>query len=342
MIYLFDRLYLDSDHYIRNDKKKMTAILGPAADLAKDDPILQSDFGEIQLDSSVLNEDLASYLEGLVVAAEGKRVTIFTTNEMIIKILAFYCSSIFNTVDRDFIKSLILFDKVWIDQSAGVMGHRDFSLRHKGTVVLDITNIDSIIDEAIAITPKITNYSSLRMEYLYASYLTNTLPSHLKEYLESTVKTVFYDANWLGPLVRTFSPMALTIAHKEGIDLDTFETSDLKSNRPEYYKIFDTAVVGDSTCFDRVELSDWTSFLSKAAADFGWDIKPNVNEFFTKFYENKHEFIMDNCLNPNNVFKWYCLVDCGKTMKINPHLWYFIAREQNNNSLLDKFLLKSQ
>lgn len=342
MIYLFDRLYLELDHYIRNDKKKMTALLGPSADLARNDPILQSDFGSIQLDSAVLDEDLASYLEGLVVTADGKRVTIFTTNEMMIKILAFYCSSIFNTVDKDFIKSLIIFDKMWIDQSAGVMGHRDSSLRHKGTATLDITNIDSIIEEAISITPKITNYSSLRMEYLYASYLNNTLPLHLTDYLENIVKVVFYDANWLGPLVKTFSPMALTIAHKEGIDLDNFEISDLKSNRPEYYKIYDTAIVGDSTCFDRVELSDWEAFLAKASADFGWDVKPNVHEFFTKFYANKHDFIMDNCLNPDKVFDWYCLVDLGKTIKINPHLWYYIAREKNNNLLLNKFLLKVQ
>ena len=342
MIYLFDRLYLESDYYIRNDDTRMTALLGPSADQARNDPILRSDFGDIQLDSTVSNDKLAEYLEQLVATANGQRVTVYTTDEMIIKILAFFCSSIFNNVDKAFIKELILLDKMWIDQSAGYMGHRDFALRHKGNLSLNIDNIDAIIDEAVEITPKITNYSSLRIEYLYASYLNNTLRPSLKDYLENTVKLVFYDANWLGPLVRTFSPLFLTIAAKEGIDLDTFEVSDLKSNRPEYYKIFDNGVLGDSTCFDRVDLDDWLSFLSKASSDFGWDVKPNVYEFFTSFYADKHGFIMDSCLNPNNVFKWYCLVDCGKTIKINPHLWYYIAREHTNSDFLNKFLLKPE
>jgi hypothetical protein len=341
MIYLFDRLYLESDQYIRNDQKKLTALLGPVVDQINNDPLMASDFGPIQLDREVENENLAEYLQNLVVTADGRRATIFTTDDMIIKVLSFWCSCIFKNPSKEFVKELILLDKMWIDQAAGISGHRDLSLRHKGTPILDITNIDALIEEGMSITPKITQFNSLRIEYLYPSYITNTLPSNLKTYLEDTVKAVFYDSNWLGQLVKTFSPLILTVAANDGVNLDTFTIEDLKANRPEYYTIYDTAIIGDETCFDRVTLNDWLSFFNRASQDFGWNVKPNIIQFFTEFYNNKIEFIKQTCLTPANAYNWYCLVDLGKTIKINPHLWYYIAREHENTNFLNNFELKS-
>lgn len=340
MIYLFDRLYLESDHYVRNDQKKMTALLGPIVNDAEQCKILSSDFGPIRKDLSVSNENLAAYLEGLVQEANGKRVTVFTTDDMIIKILAFYCSSIFNNPTKEFIKELIMFDKHWIDQSIGVAGHRDLALRHKGYDTLDITNIDALIDEAMAITPKLTNFSDLRLEYVYGAYLNGTLSPAARETFEQKIKTIFYDSNWLGQLVKTFSPLLLTVAAKEGIDLDTFDTNTLKNFRPEYTKIYDTAVIGDETCFDRVTLQDWLNFLNRASQDFGWNVKPSLLDFFNNFYADKMAFIREKCLDPAKFNDYFCIVDLGKSIKINPTLLYYIVREHANPSFINNFNLR--
>jgi hypothetical protein len=129
------------------------------------------------------------------------------------------------------------------------------------------------------------------------------------------------------------------VAAKEGIDLNTFTIEDLKAIRPEYFKIYDTAIIGDSTCFDRVELNDWLAFFASAEADFGWMVDPKIIEFFTLFYENKTEFILDNCLNPDNAFKWHCLFDQSKSIKINPQLWFHIAGEHANSEFIEKFAM---
>jgi hypothetical protein len=340
MIYLFDRLYLDSDHYVRNDQKKVTVLLGPIVNDAEQCPILSSDFGPIKKDLSVENENLAAYLQGLVSEADSKRVTIFTTDDMIIKILAFYCASIFNNPTKEFIKQLIMFDKFWIDQSIGVAGHRDIALRHKGYDTLDITNIDSLIDEAMAITTKLTKFDDLRLEYMYGAYLNGTLSPAAKSAFEQKIKVIFYDSNWLGQLVKTFSPMLLTVAAKEGMDLDTFNVETLKAFRPEYTKIYDTAIIGNETCFDEVTLEDWLAYLNKASQDCGWNLKPSLVQFFTQFYADKEGFIREKCLTPAHFNDYFCIADLGKTIKINTTLLYYIVREHSNREFIDNFNLR--
>lgn len=340
MIYLFDRLYLASDHYIRNDQKKMTALLGPVVNDAESCSSLKYDFGPIRKDLTVANEDLAAYLEGLVTESGDMRVTVFTTDEMIIKILAFFCSSIFENPSPAFVKEMIMFDKVWLDQSAGIAGHRDAALRHKGYDVLDITNIDALIAEGMAITPKITKFNEVRLEYTFAAYLNGTLSDTAKDAFEQKIKAIFYDSNWLGDLVKTFSPLMLAVAAKEGVDLDTFTTASLKEIRPEYFKIYDTSVSGDETCFDRVTLEDWMNFLNRASEDFGWKLQPSLVAFFTNFYADKMGFIRQQCLDPEYVSEYFCLANLGKTIKINLQLWYYIAREHNNQEFMNNFSLK--
>lgn len=340
MIYLFDRLYLTSDHYVRNDHKKMTALLGPIVDATEKCSTLSVDFGPIRRDRYLANKDMAAYLEGLVEESGELRATIFTNDDMMLKIMAFYISSVFENPTHEFIKQMIMFDKAWLDLGAGIAGHRDVALRHKGYDTLDITNIDGCIREGMSITPKLTKFNDVRIEYTYAAYLNNTLSPAAKEAFEQKVKTIFYDSNWLGQLVKTFSPMMLTVAAKEGINLDTFDTETLKAFRPEYYKIYDTSLLGDETAFDRVTLEDWLAFLNRASEDFGWRVKPSLIAFFTNFYADKMGFIREKCLNPDNISDYFCLVDLAKTIKINPHLWYYIAREHANPEFMGNFNLK--
>lgn len=339
MIYLFDRLYLESDHYIRNDKKKMTALLGESAKQAKSCGTLQYDFGQMQLDESVDNKDLAKYLTDLIKTADGDRVTVYTDDATIIKILAFYCSSIFVNPTAEFIKSLIMFDKLWIDLGPGVAGHRDSNLRHKGIDKLDITDIDALIAEGMSITPKITGFTDVRIEYTLAAYINNTLPAKQKNDFELKIKEIFYDSAWLGDLIKTFTPEYLTLAHNKGVDLDTFTTSTLKNTFPAYFKIYDTSLRGDPTCFDRVSLTDCVDFIDAAKVDFGWDYPLSHKDFLVDFYKDKMGFIRDKVLSPSSISDYFCALNLGKMVKANPYLWYAIGGSADNKAYLDQFTL---
>lgn len=340
MIYLFDRLYIESDHYIRNDQKKMTVLLGSVINDAEKCLTLSADFGPIRMDSSVDNDKLAEYLEGLVEESGEMRATIFTDDDTMIKIIAFVYSSILENPTAEFIKEMIMMDKVWIDQSAGVHGHRDVALRHKGYDVLDVTNIDSLIAEAMDITPKVTKFSDVRIEFMYASYLNNTLSPAARDAFEQKVKTISYDSLWLGQLVKTFLPLMITTLAKEGMNLDTFTLEEFKSYRPEYFKIWDTSIIGDDTCFDRVTLNDWLAYIERAQQDFGWPVKTEHTDLFKMLYADKMQFIRDYCLDPEKTKVYFCFLDLGKTIKINPQLWWYIAREHDNIEFLNNFNLK--
>lgn len=339
MIYLFDRLYLESDHYIRNDKEVLTALLGAAAVEAKTCQTLEQDFGQIQLNESVDNKDLAKYLKDLVTTANGQRVVVYTDDATLIKILAFYCSSIFKNPTADFVKSLILMDKLWIDLAPGVTGHKDFSLRHKGLDELDITGIDSLIAEGLSITPKITGVKEVRMEYTFAGYINNTLTSQQRSDLEKKMKEIFYDNAWFGDLVKTFGPEYLILAHKKGVDLDTFTIDTLRSTFPAYFKIYDVSQRGDPTCFDRVTKQDCLNFLNQAKTDFGWEYPASLSDFINSFYQDKQGFVNNNVLTAENASDYYCAMNLGKMIKANPYLWYSIAGSKDNKSYLDKFTL---
>lgn len=337
MIYLFDRLYIDSDHYVRNDQKKVTALLGPIVNDAETCSTLSSDFGPIKMDLTVDNDKLAEYLEKLVEDAKGMRVTIFTDDDTMIKIIAFVYASVLANPTHSFIKEMILMDKVWHDQSAGVHGHRDVALRHKGYDQLDVTNIDALITEAMSITPKVTKFTDLRIEFMYAAYLNGTLGQTNRDAFEQKVKEISYDSLWLGQLVKTFLPLMLPVLAKEGMNLDTFTFEQFKSYRPEYFKIWDTSIIGDDTCFDRVTLDDWLAYLDKAKKDFGWPVKPEHVEFFRLLYADKMQFIRDYCLDPEKTKVYFCFLDLGKTIKINPQLWWYIAREHENTEFMNNF-----
>lgn len=338
MIYLFDRLYIDSDHYIRNDQKKVTALLGPVVNDAERCSTINSDFGPTKMTLSVDNDKLAEYLESLVEDAKDMRVTIFTDDDTMIKIIAFVYSSILTTPSREFIKEMILMDKVWHDQSAGVHGHRDTALRHKGYDQLDVTNIDALIDEAMAITPKVTKFKDVRIEFTYAAYLNGTLSQENRTLFEQKVKDVTYDSLWIGQLIKTFLPLTLTPLAKEGMNLDTFTVEEFKSYRPEYFKIWDTSLTGDSTCFDRVTLDDWLAYIDKAKDDFGWPVKSEHIDLYRSLYADKMTFVRDYCLDPEKTKIYFCFLDLGKTIKINPQLWWYIAREHDNTEFMNNFV----
>lgn len=339
MIYLFDRLYLESDHYIRNDKKKMTALLGPSAVEAKSCTTLKYDFGKIQLDESVPNNKLADYLKDLLVSADGQRVVVYTDDDTLIKILAFYCSSIFKDPTPEFVKKLIMLDKLWIDLAPGVTGHKDFALRHKGTDTLDVTNIDAMVAEGMAITPKLDGFREVRIEYTLAGYINNTLTESQRSDFEVKMKEIFYDNAWFGDLVKTFGPQLLSLAHQRGHDLDTITTDKLRELFPAYFKIFDVSQRGDPTCFDRVSKQDCIDFIDQAKADFGWNYDPSLLEFIENFYQDKQQFVIDKVLTAENVDEYYCAMNLGKMIKANPYLWYNIAGSKDNKTYLDRFTL---
>lgn len=339
MIYLFDRLYLESDHYIRNDKDSLTALLGASAVEAKSCQTLKYDFGKIKLTESVDNQNLAQYLKDLLAEANGQRVVVYTDDATLIKILAFYCSSIFKGATANFVKDLILLDKLWIDLSPGVTGHKDFALRHKGTDVLDVSNIDSLIAEGMAIVPKISGIEDVRIEYTFAGYINNTLSAAQKSKFEQKMKEIFYDTAWFGDLIKTFGPEFLTLAHKKGVNLDTFTIDTLRSALPKYFKIFDTSQRGDPTCFDRVGAQDCINFIDQAKSDFGWNYQGSLTEFINSFYQNKQGFVNDKVLTPENSSDYYCAMNLGKMIKANPYLWYSVAGSKDNKAYLDKFTL---
>lgn len=339
MIYLFDRLYLESDHYIRNDKKKMTALLGESAVEAKSCDTLHLDFGKIQLDEYVPNQELAQYLTGLVAAAEGQRVVVYTNDATLIKILAFYCSSVFENATPEFVKSLIMIDKLWIDLGPGVAGHRDFSLRHKGIDSLDITGIDQLIIEGMSITPKLTGYSELRMEYVFAAYLNGTLNAQQKQDFEQKMKDIFCKQAWFGDLVKTFGPAMLTLAHKRGADLDLISTESLQQMFPNYFKIFDTSTRGDATCFDRVTQQDCLNFLEQSNEDFGWEYPQSLKDLVTNFYASQNQFVKDKILTPENISEYFGAMQLGMMIKANPYLWYSIGSPNIDAGYLNKFKL---
>jgi hypothetical protein len=337
MIYLFDRLYLETDKYIRNDKKKMAAILGPAATLAKECKTLPYDFGKIQLDENVSNEDLAAYLKELVITSDDQRVVVYTTDDMIIKILAFYCSSIFISPTHEFIKELILSDIHWKNENPGTDGHRDFALRHKGKPKIEISGIDNLITEGMYIQSKLENLGELRLEYLFAAYLNGSLSYEKKEAFEKKIKVIFYDSNWPGQFLKSVMPGILTFLFKDGVDLDTFYIDTIKNNRHAYFKIFDTSHTGDPECFDKISLQDINEFFDQCNADFGWQPSQVARDFYNNFYADKDAYIKAKCLDPEQISDYYCILDLGKMIKINPWLWYTIAREHNNLDYINRF-----
>lgn len=337
MIYLFNRLYIESDHYIRNDQKKMTALLGQVVNDAKTCSTLTSDFGPIKMDLSVDNDKLAKYLEGLVEDAKNTRVTIFTDDDTMIKILAFVYSSIFKNPTREFIKEIILMDKFWHDQNVGFSGHRDVALRHTGYDTLDITNIDSLIDEAMSIVPKITKFTDFRIEFVYAAYLNRTLSQEHINLFKQKVKAIVYDSLWLKTVLNI--SYLLTPLAKEGMNLDTFTVEEFKSYRPEYFKIWDTSLTGDATCFDRLTLDDWFAYHDRVKKDFGYVWPEEDINLAKALYSDNMQFIQDYCLDPEKTkASTFCLLNLEKMIKTNPHLWLYIAREHKNTTFMNNFI----
>jgi len=339
MIYLFDRLYLESDHSIGNDADSLIAILGPTAVEAMDCDSAKYDFPNLQLDVTVDNNELANYLQNLVVKANGARTVLYTNDDNFIRILAFYCGSIFKNPTVDFVKSLILIDKTWIDTGTGYAGSRDFALRNKGFDSLDTTNIDAMIAEGLSITNKLAPTTDLRLEYVFASYLNKTLSAAQVASFKGKIREMFYDSNWQGQLIKNIAPMMITFLAKKGVDLDTFTTDTLREHLPEYFRIFDVSIYGSATCFDQVELSDWMAFLDQCTADFGWTPQQSLLDLYHNFYADKQGFIDKHCLDPANISKYYCTFDLGKTIKVNPYLWNAIAAHSDNKNYLDQFNL---
>jgi len=132
-------------------------------------------------------------------------------------------------------------------------------------------------------------------------------------------------------------PGILTFLFKEGVDLDTFDTDTIKKYRPAYFKIFDTSLTGDPECFDKISLQDINEFLDQCNVDFGWQPTQVARDFYNNFYADKDAYIKAKCLDPAQISDYYCILDLGKTIKINPWLWYTIAREHNNLDYIDRF-----
>lgn len=337
MIYLFDRLYLESDHYIRNDKERMAALLGPCATEAKACTTLEYDFGKIQLDEEIADEQLAAYLSNLLVTADGTRVVVYTSDDMIIKILALYCNSIFNNPSAEFIKGLILWDKTWVDNSPGFMGHRDFSLRSKGVDTLDVANIDAMVTQAMAIQNKITGMGELRFEYLLASYLNDDMSPVARDAFEQKMKVIFIDGAWSGQLVKTISPMVLTFLADDGVDLDNFTITSIKTARRPYYTIFDKCLSANADSIATITPAQYTTFLAQCKADFGWEPTQSYIDAYQAICTDLTAFVKKYCLTPEFMSDLYMSFDLGKMTKINPYLWYHIAGEHDNSDYLTKF-----
>jgi hypothetical protein len=189
----------------------------------------------------------------------------------------------------------------------------------------------------MSITPKLTGFREVRIEYTLAGYINNTLSAEQRSDFETKMKEIFYDNAWFGDLVKTFGPQLLTVAHKKGMNLDAFNIDTLRSMLPAYFKIFDTSQRGDPTCFDRVEQQDCVNFIDQAKADFGWNHDSSLKDFIVNFYQDKQQFVIDKVLTAENADEYYCAMNLGKMVKANPYLWYSIAGSKNDSSYLDKF-----
>jgi hypothetical protein len=339
MIYLFDRLYLESDHYIRNDKQSMAALLGPCATQAKTCTTLEYDFNKIQLDESIADEDLAAYLKALLVTADGSRVVVYTDDDTLIKIVALYCNSVFANATPEFVKTLIAWDKTWVDNSPGFMGHRDFSLRNKGFDELDVTNIDQMVEQGLAISNKLTGMTELRLEYMLANYLNDKLSPADKTAFEQKMLAIFLDGAWSGQLVKTISPMVLTFLADDGIDLDTVTVEMIKSKRREYYDIFNKCMTADPAVIATITAEKYTAFLARCKSDFGWEPNQSYVDAYQDICTDAEAFVKKYCLTPAHMHELYVSFDLGKMTKINPYLWYHIAGTASDTGYLDQFAL---
>lgn len=339
MIYLFDRLYLASDHYIRNDKDQMTVLLGPSAVEARKCKTLAFDFGKIKLDDQVDNDQLHNYFHKLINDANGSRVVVYTDDCTLIKILAYYCASVFKNPTAAFVKELVLIDKLWIDMAPGLI-NLDFSYRHKGYDQLDTSKIDQCIAEGMSIMPRLTNLPDIRLEYAFAGYLNGSLAESQKTVLENKLMQIFCRTFWLGDDIETYAPCYLTLAHKKGLDLDNFTLPDLKQKLSTYSKIFDIAINGDAECFAKTSVQDHLDFINQADQDFDCITYPqDIRSVYVDFYNNKKEFIKQHILTPENSDQYYAAFNRYNLVKTNPYLWYSIAGSHDNKNHIDKFWL---
>ena len=339
MIYLFERLYLDSDYYIRNDKTKMAALLGRSAVEAKQCKTLKYDFGKLQLDEKVENKDLAKYLTDLITTADGQRVTVYTDHATLIKILAFYCSSVFQNPTPAFVKKLIALDQLWIETNPG-LSNPDFSYRYKQGDKFDIDHIDSLINEGMSITPKLTNLTDVRIEYALGAYINGSLSATQRELLEDKMLQMFCRAFWLGDHIKTYGPTYLTLAHNQGLDLDNFTLNELTRTMSNYSKIFNIGIDGSVEAFNKTTAQDHLEFMLQADRDFSCKAyPPEIRELYINFYKNKKEFVKKYVLTPENSAKYYAAF-CSYTLsKANPYLWYNVAGEAANQEYIDNFKL---
>lgn len=339
MIYLFERVYIASDHNIRNDRKKMTVLLGPCATEAKNCNTLSYDFGQLQLDEHVENKDLAQYLTDLKTTGQGKRIQIFTDDATLIKILAFYCSSVFENADHAFVKKLIMMDKMWIEMDPN-RSPLSLSSRRKGTDKLDTANIDQLISEGMAILPKLTNLVDVRLEYALGAYINRTLPFDQQLLLENKMISFVSHSLWMGDLIDSFGTTYLTLAQRRGMNLDQFTLSQLKNLLPAYSKIFNVAIEGNVDAFKQVTAQDYINFFKQANADYGCNVFPKEFEnMYTEFLRNPRQFVIDNVLTVENSSKHYAAICTYGSGKINPWLWYSIAGSKADKEYINKFRL---
>jgi len=338
MIYLFNRLYLSSDQYVRNDKKKITALLGPVAAEAKKCSTLKYDFNKIQLDEHVPNHELAKYLTDLTATANGTRVNIFTDDANLIKILAFVCASFFKNANREFIKELILLDKLWIE-STNETDRQDFSWYNKTVRSLSLNQIDLLIDQGIAILPRLSLPIDMRMEYTYASYLNGCLPHEQKLLFEKKIQSKIDDALWIGDQIKSFGPSYLTIAHKKGLNLNSFTLQELKNIMKSYTKILDAGFRGNVDTYNQISLKDINDYIDTVNQDYKDSLSPQIKEIFTEYYSDKNKFIKNRFLNSAEFNKHYDLIYSLNLEDVNPYLWYKIASSMTDQDFLNKFVL---
>lgn len=340
MIYLFDRLYLDTDQYIKNDKSAMAVLLGKIATDAKNDAALTYDFAKVQCDESVQDNDLASYLSNLLANSDGRKVVIYTDSDMLLRILAFYCASVFENPSNDFIKKLILSDISYFEHNPIYHHHRDVNLRHLGFPTISKSNLDSIIEQATCIEPKLTAFNEIRVEYTFGAYLNGSLPYSQKEILENKMDAFVCATWWLGDQYKDIWPMYLTLAHKNGLDLDNFTINELIENLHNYSKIFNRGMKGTPEIYNSLTLADQLNFIKQYENDF----KINVPQYWkdlltTHLYKDRKKFIKEFVLNGNNSGKFFAAMSMRVMEKANPFLWYAIAGNSDNQEFMQNFVL---